>query len=117
MLSGQLSIGDNTWVGHDVLVVGGGADVIIGKDCDIGPRVTFVTGSHRISVSGVKVAGEEFSEPIEIGDGTWVGASVTILGGVTVGESSVVGAGSLVANDVPSNVVAAATPDRVIKEI
>src|SRR5690554_6187200 len=66
---GKISIGENTWVGHEVMFVGGRATISIGADVDIAPRVTFVTGSHRILEGQHKVAGEGYSQHIVIGDG------------------------------------------------
>lgn len=116
-LTGTLSIGDDTWIGHEALVVGGAADVTIGPGCDIGPRVVIATGSHEpFSVSG-KAAGAGRSEPVEIQDGVWVGASATILGGVTVGATSLVAAGSLVREDVPARAVVAGVPAKLVRSV
>ena len=48
-LNGKLIVGDNTWIGHEVLIVGGNAPIKIGKDCDIAPRVTIASGTHKIN--------------------------------------------------------------------
>ena len=53
-LTGQLIIGDNTWIGHEVLVVGGDAPVCIGKNVDIAPRVNIITGGHQ--PNGIKLS-------------------------------------------------------------
>ena len=60
---------------------------------------------------------EQFSLPVRIGDYVWIGANVIILPGVTIGDHSVIGAGSIVTHDIPANVVALGTPCRVIREI
>ena len=52
-----------------------------------------------------------------IGDNCWIGADVTILPGVTIGDNSVIGAGSVVTKDIPSNVVAVGNPCKVLREI
>jgi len=88
-VTGGLRIGDDTFIGHQVLIVGGDADVNIGAKTDIGPRATIVTGSHRLLVDSDRAAGPGYSSPIAIEDGVWVGAASTILGGVTVGRSMV----------------------------
>lgn len=101
-MTGKFEIGKNTWIGHEVLVVGGSADVLIGKDVDIAPRVNIITGTHKpFGISG-KAAGEGYSLPITIEDGAWIGAASTILGGVTLGAQSLVAAGALVRNSVGS---------------
>lgn len=116
LMSGDLSIGEDTWIGHDVLIVGGNASVTIGSRVDIAPRVTFVTGTHEIDRGGRRIAGAGASSPIVVRDGAWIGASATVLGGVTVGEMSVVGAGALVNRDVPHSSMAAGVPARVMVE-
>lgn len=109
-LTGKLEIGKNTWIGHEVLVVGGDATVSIGNDVDIAPRVTIVTGSHKAFSLDGKAAGEGYSLPVTIGDGAWVGASATILGGVTLGKQSLIAAGALVRNSVDGAHVVGGVP-------
>ena len=115
VLIGELSIGQDTYIGHECLVIGGDASVEIGSNADVGPRVTLSTGSHAIDPIGGRAAGEGFSRPIRIGNGTWIGASVTILGDVSVGECAVIGAGSLVIKNVPSRCVVGGVPARELK--
>lgn len=117
LTGGKVIIGENTWVGHEVLLIGGAADIRIGANCDIGPRVSFVTGSHELSTTNGKAAGKGFSEAINVEDGVWIGASVTILGSVTVGAGSMVAAGSLVRENVPANTLVAGVPARVIRDL
>lgn len=103
-LSGELSIGDNTWIGHEVMIVGGQAPVIIGKDCDIAPRVMLVTGSHKINdLTSCKIAGEGYSLPIEIGNGCWLCVNVTIIGGSKIGDKVLVGANTLIKSHLKNN--------------
>jgi len=58
-----------------------------------------------------------YSFPITIKNGAWIGANVVIMPGVTIGENSVIGAGSVVTKDIPDNVVAFGTPCKVYREI
>lgn len=58
-----------------------------------------------------------YAHPIVIEDNVWIGAGVHIMGGVTIGRNSVIGAGSVVTKDVPGNVIAAGVPCKVIREI
>ncbi|MBD8897436.1 acyltransferase [Rhodanobacter sp. DHG33] len=109
-LTGALEIGSGAWIGHEVLVAGGGAAVYIGKDVDIAPRVSLITGTHSLGGLGEKAAGSGYSLPIVVGDGAWIGAGATVLGGVTVGESCVVAAGALVRRDVPPKVIVGGVP-------
>jgi acetyltransferase-like isoleucine patch superfamily enzyme len=113
--SGPVAIGSDTFVGHEVMIVGGGASVRIGAKCDIAPRVLLATGTH-LDGGRERAAGPGVSHPISIGDGVWIGAASTILGGVEVGDGAMIAAGSLVNRDVPSRVVVAGVPCRVIRE-
>ena len=61
--------------------------------------------------------GAHYSLPIHIGNKVWIGANSVVLPGVTIGENSVIGAGSIVTRDIPANVIAAGNPCRVIREI
>lgn len=114
-LNGPLSIGSDTWIGHDVLVTGGNARIDIGTKCDIAPRVTFVTGTHEIDVYGERVAGRGYSLPISVGRGCWIGTGATILGGTVIGECSVVAAGAVVRGTFPSNCLIGGVPARVVR--
>jgi acetyltransferase-like isoleucine patch superfamily enzyme len=111
-LTGRLVIGDHTWIGHETLVVGGDADVVIGSRVDIAPRVLLVTGSHELFTTNDRAAGKGYSSPIVIEDGAWIGTSSTILGGVIVGSCAVVAAGALVNSDVESRCMYGGVPAR-----
>jgi maltose O-acetyltransferase len=110
-----ISIGDDTYVGHDVMLIGAGSRIDIGNDVDIGPRVLITTGSHEIDMVGPHTAGEGRADPVRIEDGAWVGAGSVILGGVTIGRKSVIAAGSVVNKSIPPCVIAAGVPSRPIK--
>lgn len=116
-LSGRLTIGKNTWIGHEVLIVGGGTHVNIGNYCDIAPRVNMITGTHKINPGGPHVAGDGYSLPITIGDSSWICAGVTILGGPTIGERSVVAAGAVVKGSFPPGCLIGGVPARIIGRI
>jgi len=89
--------------------------VRIGSHCDIGPGVMLVTGSHFLGESKRR-AGNGFAEPIVIGNGCWIGARSLILGGVTVGDSCVIAAGSVVIpGEYPSHVLLSGVPAGVTK--
>lgn len=114
-VGGGLTIGPGTWLGEDLLVTGGKADVTIGARCDIGPRVTLVTGSHRLWEDETRAAGSSFSAPIKIGDGVWIGAGVIVLGGVTVGDRAFLAAGAVVTTDVPADSMVGGSPAKVLR--
>lgn len=113
--SGPVTIGSDSFVGHDVLIVGGQAAIRIGARCDIAPRTLLVTGSH-LDGGEARAAGPGVSNPIVLGDGVWIGANVTILGGVEIGEGAMIAAGSLVNKSIPMQVIAGGVPCRVIRE-
>jgi len=109
-------VGNDTFIGHQVSFFGGTeASIFIGDCVDIAPNVLVVTGSHEIDMAGDHVAGRGYSRPVRIEDGCWIGAGVTILGGVTIGSKAVIGAGSVVAHDIPAQTIAVGNPARVIK--
>ena len=64
MTSGPVSIGNDTFIGHECLIVGGDARIEIGANVDISPRVTIVTGTHKIESDGPHVAGAGYSLPV-----------------------------------------------------
>ena len=82
----------------------------------IGPNVTIDTGTHPISPE-LRRHAVQYNLPVHIKDNVWIGAGSIILPGVTIGENSVIGAGSVVTHDIPANVVAVGVPCRVLREI
>lgn len=113
---GPVDIGKDTWVGPGChFYTDENAPIKIGNNCDIAPEVSFVTGSHKIS-DDRRRAGTGMVNEIIIQDGCWIGARVTILGGVHIGKSTVIGAGALVINDIPENSIAVGVPAKVIKQ-
>jgi acetyltransferase-like isoleucine patch superfamily enzyme len=111
-----LSIGNDSFIGHDTLIAGGDALVKIGQNVDIAPRCVIVTGTHEIGDSTHR-AGKGMSQSISIGDGTWIGANSTILGGVCIGQGCVIAAGSLVRENIDSNCLVAGNPAQVIRKL
>jgi maltose O-acetyltransferase len=111
----QLSVGEEAFLGHELLISGGRARVSIGNCVDIGPRVTIVAGTHDVDMTGAHSAGTPRSRDVRIEDGVWIGAGTTILAGVTIGHKTVIAAGSTVTDDIPPYVVAAGAPCRVRK--
>lgn len=92
------------------------AAVRIGDNVFIGPNVSIYTACHPLDAETRNTA-VEWAEPVTIGNSVWIGGSATILPGVTIGDNVVIGAGSVVTKDIPSNVVAAGNPARVIKHL
>lgn len=90
--------------------------VRIGDDVYLGPHVSIYTACHPIDAA-VRNTDLEYARPVTIGDSVWVGGNVVINPGVTIGSDVVIGSGSVVTRDIPSHVVAAGNPCRVIRPI
>lgn len=90
--------------------------VHIGENVFIVPGVCIACAGHSID-PGQRAAGISTSKPITIENNVWIGANAVICGGVTIGEESVIGAGSVVTKDIPPMVVAAGNPCRVIRKV
>jgi len=91
--------------------------VEIGDNVMLAPNVQLYTAGHPLDVKGRVEEGIEFGHPIKIGHNAWLGGGVIVCPGVTIGDNSVIGAGSVVTKDIPANVVAAGNPCRVIRAI
>ncbi|UUY06275.1 hypothetical protein LRS13_06765 [Svornostia abyssi] len=90
------------------------APIAIGADCQIASRVQLLTAEHPVDPVPRR-AGWESARPITIGDNVWLGGGVIVCPGVTIGNDSVIGAGSVVTRDIPPGVVAVGNPARVIR--
>lgn len=90
--------------------------IYIGDYTMIGPNVTIATAGHPI-LPELREQVYQFNMPVHIGRNCWIGAGAILLPGVTVGDNTVIGAGSIVTKDIPANVVAVGNPCRVLREI
>jgi len=111
----RVSIGDRTFLNYDCVMLDVAA-VTIGADCQIATRVQFLTATHPVDPEPRRI-GWESGAPIVLGDNVWLGGGVIVCPGVTIGDDTVVGAGAVVTRDLPSGVVAAGVPARVVREI
>lgn len=111
----RISIGEGTFINYGLTALDVAA-ITIGKDCQIGPNVQLLTPTHPIE-PGPRRDKLEAALPIVIGDNVWLGGGVIVLPGVSIGENSVVGAGSVVTRDIPANVVAMGNPARVSRPV
>jgi maltose O-acetyltransferase len=112
---GAVSIGDGTFINVDAVMLDVAA-IEIGAACQIATRVQLLTATHPIDPEPRRL-GWEYAEPITIADNVWLGGGVIVCPGVTIGQDTVVGAGAVVAKDLPAGVVAAGVPARVLREI
>lgn len=110
----NIFVGDNFYAGHNCTILDM-AEVRIGHNCMIGPNVGIYTAGHNIEPKDRNKSG--YAIPITIGNDVWIGGSVVILPGITIGDNSIVAAGSVVTKDVPANSVVAGNPARILKNI
>lgn len=113
--------GHHVHLGHHVyanfnLTLVDDTHIYIGDCTMIGPNVTLASAGHPI-LPELRLKGLQYNMPIHIGRNCWLGAGVIVLPGVTIGDNTVVGAGSLVTRDLPANVVAIGSPCRVLRPI
>lgn len=111
----NIEIGNNFFANTNLVILDG-AKVTIGNNVFIAPNVGIYTAGHPLDVSS-RNAGLEYAYPISIGNNVWIGAQVCILAGVTIGDNTVIGAGSVVTKDIPANVLAVGNPCRVIRQL
>ena len=90
--------------------------IYIGDYTMIGPNVVIATGGHPL-LPNLREKGYQYNASVRIGRNCWIGAGVIIVPGITVGDNVVIGAGSVVTKDIPSNVLAVGNPCRVLREI
>ena len=94
---GELSLGDDVWVGPMVAIESSGdARVSIGSHVDIANGVMITTGTHEIDVDGLHIAGKGCNNSVAVGDGSWIGLCARLLPGTKIGNYCVVAAGSVV---------------------
>ena len=114
---GEIVIGENTFLNTQVILNADiGGKIHISNDCMIGPRTIFRTANHKINdIHSIKRGqGHAFAD-IFVERNVWIGANVTVLSGVTIGENSVIAAGAVVTKDIPKNCLAAGVPAIVKK--
>ena len=90
--------------------------IYVGDYTMFGPNVTIATAGHPIHPD-LRRQGLQYNMPVHIGRNCWLGAGVIVMPGVTIGDNVVIGAGSIVTKDIPSNVVAVGNPCRVLREV
>ena len=111
----NISIGKNFYTNHNVTILDG-AKVTFGDNVFIAPNCVFSTAGHAID-SEQRSRGLEIALPITVGDNVWIGTNVSVLPGVTIGNNTIIGAGSVVNKNIPEGVIAAGNPCKVIRKI
>lgn len=111
----NVSIGENFYANHNLIILDPGS-VEFGDNVFIGPNCAFYTPQHPLDFE-TRNKGLEYAFGIKVGNNVWFGGNVVVLPGVTIGDNTVIGAGSVVTKDIPSNVIAAGNPCKVIRKI
>lgn len=119
----NIKFGENFYMNFDCQLLDV-APITIGDNVMFGPRVVVATPVHPL-VASERILQQypdgyhylEYAKPVVIGNNVWIASSVTICGGVTIGDNTVIAAGSVVTKDIPANVLAGGVPCKVIREI
>ncbi len=111
----NIEIGSNFYANHNCIILDA-AKVVFGDNVMIAPNCDFYTAGHPLDAER-RDAGLEYAYPIKVGNNVWIGGNVVILPGITIGDNTVIGAGSVVTKDIPPGVVAFGNPCRVTREI
>lgn len=111
-----MHLGKHVYANFNLTVVDDEA-IFIGDNTMLGPNVTIITGTHPVAP---ELRGEnplQYNLPVHIGTNCWIGAGAVIMPGVTIGDRTVIGGGSVVTRDIPADVVATGSPCRVVRAI
>lgn len=111
----NIECGENFYINHNCVILDC-AKVKFGDNVFIGPNCGFYTPNHPLTAKERNTFIES-AKPITVGDNVWFGGNVVVLPGVTIGNNTVIGTGSVVTKDIPDNVVAVGNPCKVIKHI
>ena len=111
----NIEIGENFYSNHNLVILDANK-VKFGDNVFIGPNCGFYTSGHPLDYQ-TRNKPLEYAKPITIGNNVWICGNVTVLPGVSIGDNSIIGAGSIVSKNIPSNVLALGIPCRVIKKI
>lgn len=111
----NIRIGRGTFINYHCVLLDC-APIEIGDDVQIAPNVQVYTAGHPLDPE-VRRSGLEFAHPIRIGSDVWIGGGAIVLPGVTLGDASVIGAGSVVTRDVPPCTVVAGNPARPLRTL
>lgn len=111
----HVHFGKNVYANYNLTLVDD-THIYVGDNTMFGPNVVLATAGHPIAPE-LRSRGLQYNMPIRIGCNCWLGAGVIVLPGVTIGDNVVIGAGSIVTKDIPSNVVAVGNPCKVLRPV
>jgi len=111
----NIEIGENFYSNYNLIILDC-AKVLIGDNVMIGPNVSIYTAGHPVHYE-IRNQGYEYTVPVSIGNNVWIGGNAVINPGVSIGDNSVIGSGSVVTKDIPGNVIAAGNPCKVLRGI
>lgn len=111
----NVHLGKNVYFNFNATMVDD-THIYIGDYTMLGPNVVIATAGHPI-LPELREKALQYNLPVHIGRNCWLGAGVIVLPGVTIGDNTVIGAGSVVTKDIPANVVAVGNPCKVLREI
>ena len=112
---GHVHFGKNVYANFGLTMVDD-THIYVGDYTMFGPNVIVATAGHPI-LPALREKSYQYNMPVHIGRNCWIGGGAIILPGITIGDNVVVGAGSVVTKDLPSNVVAVGNPCRILREV
>lgn len=110
----NIHVGESFYAGFNCTILDM-AEVRIGDNCLIAPNVGIYSAGHNVNPVDRHKSG--FAKPIAIGNNVWIGGHCVIIGGLKIGDNSIIAAGSIVTKDVPENTIFAGNPAKKIKNI
>lgn len=116
LIIGTVSVGENTWIGPNVVLDGSGRGLAIGSHCSISAGVQIYTHNtvrHSVSLGREPIA----HKPTKIGNGVYIGPNAVISMGVEIGDSVIVGAMSFVNRDIPARKKVWGCPARIVEDV
>lgn len=114
LIDDKVTIGEHSGVGEGALLIG---KITIGDYVMMGPHVEMWTKNHCFDATSIPMALQGYSDekPIKIGSDVWIGSRAILLPGVIVGDGAIIGAGSIVTNEVPPYSIVCGVPANIIK--